>query len=167
MTKPIDLFLTSLVYLAHDDRLLMMLRNKKSNDINEGKWVGVGGKFEPNESPLECAKREVYEETGCVLDHPKYHGLITFIYPDYPTTYMFLYSGTLTTDQVITNDEGTMSWISKEEVLSLNLWPGDRFFLEKLLAGETGLEMKLRYNADGALIEAVDVSTGTSLLEDG
>lgn len=32
----------------------MLNRNKKKNDLNEGKWIGIGGKFEGNESPEEC-----------------------------------------------------------------------------------------------------------------
>ena len=31
----------------------MLYRNKKENDLNEGKWIGVGGKFEEKESPME------------------------------------------------------------------------------------------------------------------
>lgn len=156
--------LTSLVYLEHDEHILMMLRNKKKHDVNEGKWVGVGGKFEPNEAPLACAKREVLEETGQVMENPRYHGIITFIYPDYPTTYMFLYSGQLKTHAVRENDEGTMQWIPKDQVLTLNLWPGDRFFLAKLLAGEQGMDMTFRYNQAGELIAAIDTVSGDSLL---
>ena len=47
---------------------LMLYRNKKKDDPNEGKWIGVGGKFEPGETPDECMLREVREETGLVLD---------------------------------------------------------------------------------------------------
>lgn len=41
----------------------MLYRNKKKNDINEGKWIGIGGKFENSETPIECMLREVKEET--------------------------------------------------------------------------------------------------------
>ncbi|MDO4670894.1 MAG: 8-oxo-dGTP diphosphatase [Aerococcus sp.] len=156
--------LTSLVYLFHEDDVLMMLRNKKKQDVNEGKWVGVGGKFENEETPLECACREVMEETGLVLTAPTYHGLVTFIYPDYPTTYMFLYSGQVEETTLLENDEGSMAWIDKSDIFALNLWEGDRFFLEGLLAGKQDIDMKLRYDQAGQLIEALDVATGRSLL---
>ena len=55
---------TTLCYIENDNKILMLYRNKKENDPNEGKWVGIGGKFEENELPLECVKREVFEETG-------------------------------------------------------------------------------------------------------
>ncbi len=38
-------------------------RNKKPNDVHEGKWIGVGGKLEAGESPEECVC-EAKEETG-------------------------------------------------------------------------------------------------------
>ena len=43
--------LTTLCYIEKDDAYLMMHRIKKKNDVNEGKWIGVGGHFEENESP--------------------------------------------------------------------------------------------------------------------
>ena len=45
----------------------MLHRTKKSNDPNEGKWIGIGGHMEDGESPEECVVREVREETGLVL----------------------------------------------------------------------------------------------------
>ena len=41
---------------------LMLHRVKKKRDINQGKWIGVGGKFEDGEAPEECFCREVLEE---------------------------------------------------------------------------------------------------------
>jgi len=37
----------------------MVYRNKKVNDIHEGKWNGLGGKFEEGETPEECVIREI------------------------------------------------------------------------------------------------------------
>ncbi len=68
--------LTTLCYLEKDSRYLMMLRNKKRDDVNKGKWIGVGGKFESGETPEECLIREVREETGFRLaDLPGYRQL--------------------------------------------------------------------------------------------
>ena len=39
---------STLVYLIQNDYWLMLLRNKKTNDINQNKWIGVGGKKEKN-----------------------------------------------------------------------------------------------------------------------
>ena len=58
---------TTLCYLERDGCYLMLHRTKKEQDENAGKWVGVGGKFEPGESPDACLVREVREETGLAL----------------------------------------------------------------------------------------------------
>ena len=56
--------LTTLCYIERDGCYLLMNRNKKTNDENEGKWIGVGGHLEENEAPEECVLREIKEETG-------------------------------------------------------------------------------------------------------
>ena len=61
------MFNTTLCYIEQDGKYLMLHRVKKQQDINKGKWIGVGGKFEEGESPDECLLREVREETGLTL----------------------------------------------------------------------------------------------------
>ena len=84
--------LTTLCYLERDGAYLMMHRVKKAHDINHDKWVGVGGHFEPDESPEECLLREVREEAGVVLDRYRLRGVITFSSDAWQTEYMFLYT---------------------------------------------------------------------------
>ncbi|PKY92116.1 DNA mismatch repair protein MutT [Aerococcus christensenii] len=146
--------LTSLVYIERNNRLLMLHRVKKGKDINRGKWVGIGGKFEKGESPLECAKREVKEETGWDLLAPHFAGIVTFIYGADVPLYMFVYTGTIASDEVVENDEGVMAWIPKEKLFDLNLWAGDVKFLEPLLLGQTPFDIKVVYDEKGRLIES-------------
>ena len=56
--------LTTLCYIERDGCYLMLKRDKKAVDENKGKWIGVGGHMEEDESPEECALREIREETG-------------------------------------------------------------------------------------------------------
>ena len=67
---------------------LMLHRTKKENDENRDKWIGVGGKFEPGESPEDCLRREVREETGLTLTRWRYRGLVTFVSDVWPCEYM-------------------------------------------------------------------------------
>lgn len=126
----------------------MLYRNKKENDPSEGKWVGIGGKFEPGETMEDCLLREVREETGLSLTEFQYHGVIHFISDSIEDEEMFLFSGTKWEGEIASCNEGTLKWVPEEEVLSLNLWEGDPFFLNPLLKGETELEMTCRYEGD-------------------
>ena len=56
----------------------MMHRIKKKNDMHQGKWNGLGGKFEPGETPEDCASREIYEESGLRVRNLELKGLLTF-----------------------------------------------------------------------------------------
>ena len=70
---------TTLCYLEQDSKWLMLHRVTKKNDMNHDKWIGVGGKFEPFESPEDCLLREVREETGLQLTRFRCRGIVTFI----------------------------------------------------------------------------------------
>ena len=67
------MILTTIAYLKKDGKTLLLHRIKKKKDINEGKWIGVGGKLEPGESPDECVKREILEETGYTVHSIRCH----------------------------------------------------------------------------------------------
>lgn len=137
----------------------MLLRNKKKNDLNEGKWIGVGGKFEEGEAPEECLIREVKEETGLTLTSHKLRGIVTFISDKWENEYMFLYTAdAFTSENDIQNDEnglpiiecneGELHWIDKDKILELNLWEGDHFFLELLAQDAPFFMMKVAYEGD-------------------
>lgn len=149
--------LTTLCYITQGDDVLMLHRIKKAHDVNEGKWIGVGGKFEPGESPDECLLREVREETGLSLSRFHYRGVITFCYNDNDAEYMHLYTadaftGTLATDC----REGVLRWVPRDEIASLSLWQGDRIFLRLLAENHAPFSLKLTYHNDDLLAVTLD-----------
>ena len=146
--------LTTLCYIKDKDRYLMLYRNKKPNDPNEGKWIGIGGHIEEGESPWDGMKREVKEETGLTVTDASFLGVITFISDRWEDEMMFLYradafTGTFDADC----REGTLEWIDKDRIMSLPLWEGDRIFLSDLIDGKNDINMKLVYEGE-ALREA-------------
>ncbi len=146
--------LSTLCYIEKDDAYLMLHRVKKKNDVNEGKWIGVGGHFEKNESPDECLVREVKEETGLTLLDYRFRGLVTFISDKGVTEYMCLYTADAYEGEMISCDEGNLCWIKKEDLLELNLWEGDKIFLDLIRRDAPFFSLKLRYEGDN-LMEAV------------
>lgn len=141
--------LTTLCYIEKDDCYLMMHRISKKNDINAGKWIGVGGHFEDNESPEDCLLREVNEETGLILTDYRLRAIITFISDQTGCEYMHLYTATGFEGTLNTHcNEGILKWIPKTEVESLNLWEGDKIFLKLLLETDAFFSLKLEYEGD-------------------
>ena len=139
---------TTLCYIEKDGSYLMLLRNKKENDLNDGKWIGVGGKFEEKESPDECLVREVFEETGLTLTAYSFRGIVTFVSDKWESEQMFLYTAEGFSGSLKECSEGTLAWIKKEDVLSLNLWEGDRIFLKMLEEKTEPFFLKLTYKGD-------------------
>ena len=142
---------TTLCYIDNGDSYLMLHRVKKANDASHGKWIGVGGKCEADESPDECMLREVRDETGLEISEWHYRGIVTFISDTWPNEYMHLFTATAWRGEpdMSIDDEGTLAWIPKKELMDLNLWEGDRIFLRLLLNETTPFfSLKLVYEQD-------------------
>ncbi|WP_406032385.1 NUDIX hydrolase [Treponema saccharophilum] len=146
--------LTTLCYIEKDGCYLMLHRTTKKNDINHDKWIGVGGHFEKGESPEDCLRREVMEETGLTLGSFRFRGIVTFVSDDAPAEYMCLYTAENVSGETIDCDEGTLEWVPLEKIDTLELWEGDRVFLRLLRENEPFFSLKLVYK-NGTLVEKV------------
>jgi 8-oxo-dGTP diphosphatase len=164
---------TTLCYLEHEGRYLMLHRVKKQNDASHDKWIGVGGKCEADESPDECMLREVNEETGLTVTSWRYRGIVTFISDVWPCEYMHLFTADkwnadstpsigLTAQPsdsfpLFDCDEGDLQWVDKERVFDLTLWPGDRIFLRLIMnAQQPFFSLKLVYKGDDLVAAKLD-----------
>lgn len=135
--------LCSVCYLEKDGKLLMLYRNKKEKDINKGKWIGVGGHFEKNETPYECAIREIKEETGYIANSLIPLGLISFITQNSDEMmYIYVFLCKDFYGEQIECSEGELSWIDKKEILNLNVWQTDEFFLKRIINGNYSFFMQ-------------------------
>ena len=144
---------TTLCYITRGNDVLMLHRIKKKNDVNKDKWIGIGGKFEDEESPDECLLREALEETGLTLTDWKCRGIVTFL-SDVGNEFMYLFTADGFTRQLTECDEGNLQWVSRDFLYSLPMWEGDKIFLELLQKGEPFFSLKLRYEGEN-LREAV------------
>lgn len=145
---------TTLCYIERNNSYLMLHRIKKKNDINHDKWIGIGGKFEENESPEDCVLREVYEETGLTLSSWRYCGIITFICDDYETELMHLYSSDSFSGELQECDEGVLQWIPIEKIYDLPLWAGDKIFLKLMQQKQDFFSLKVIYKGN-TLVHAI------------
>lgn len=163
--------LTTLCYLEQQDQYLMLHRVKKKNDVNEGKWIGVGGHIEYGESPEECILRETKEETGLSLHGPKLRGVVTFLSDRGDYELMFLFTADHFSGTPHPCSEGELAWLPKREVFSKNLWEGDRIFFRLLEEGAPFFSLKLSYDArdrlKGAVLNGRPLELFDILNEDG
>lgn len=148
--------LTTLCYIERDDCYLLMHRVKREKDINKDKWIGIGGHFEPAESPEECVLREVKEETGLTLISYAFRGLVTFVTDTGLYEYMCLYTADDFEGEIGECDEGTLEWVPKERLQELNLWQGDYIFLRLLEERDSFFSLKLVYEGDTLKEAALD-----------
>lgn len=157
--------LTTLCYLEQEDSYLMLHRIKKRQDMNQDKWLGVGGHFKEGESPEECLLREVKEETGLTLTSLRLRGIVTFVSDQYPDEYMFLYTADGFEGTMLECPEGKLEWVNKEKVNELNLWEGDQIFFELLKDEIPCFSLKLVYSGE-RLTEAALNGRALELLDE-
>ena len=136
-----------LVYVKSADRTLMLHRNASTPgkvDYHSGKWNGLGGKCEADESFLECARRELREESGLDLEASRFQALGFLHFPNFKAQksedwLVWVYSAEIPYDQMestdVTGPEGDLRWIPTKDLTALNLWAGDRLFIPYVTVG--------------------------------
>jgi 8-oxo-dGTP diphosphatase len=140
--------LGTLCYIEKENQYLMLHRNKKPGDIHYGKWVGLGGKFEPKESPEECIIREVYEESGLTVANPTLRGVLTFPEDgfDKEDWYVFLFYATDFSGEIKSNHEGELAWVDKDKIHELPMHAGDYIFIKALQETKGFFTVKFYYD---------------------
>ena len=149
---------TTLCYITRGDEVLMLHRVKKKNDVNQDKWIGVGGKFEEGESPEDCLCREVWEETGLKLQSWRYCGIVTFTCEGWEGEYMHLFTSDDFTGELKVCAEGDLQWVSREFLDALPKWEGDTIFLKLMWENAPFFSLKLCYQKDKLLHAALNGS---------
>ncbi len=138
---------TTLCYIEKDEKYLLLYRSKRKNDGNDGKYIGIGGHFEENESPYDCVIREAKEETNLDII-PKYRGIVTFVSDKYETEQMHLFSATDFSGTIVGCNEGDLYWIEKSRLKDIPMWEGDYVFLDLLEKRTDFFSLKLTYEKD-------------------
>ena len=126
--------IATLGYVMSPDqqRVLLIHRNKRPDDLHYGKYNGLGGRLEPGESVVAGMRREILEESGLFAEQLVLRGTISW--PGFGKAgeawFGFIFridswSGT----PHVGNHEGTLEWVAVDRVLDLPLWESDRLFL--------------------------------------
>lgn len=128
-----------LVYARMGDQVLMVHRNAadRPGDYHAGKWNGLGGKLELDESPLAAARRELREESGLDLEESAFRSLGVLQFPNFKAHknedwICWVFEAAVPESvrgRKLAGPEGELHWVPAKDLLSLNLWPGDRHFI--------------------------------------
>ena len=155
---------TTLCYLERGEEVLLLHRTKKPSDPNAGKWIGVGGKLESwrGETPEDCMRREIAEETGLCATEYSYRGIVDFFSDAWPPERMHLFTVTAWEGTQRACDEGDLQWVPKATMESLPMWEGDRIFLRLLRENAPFFRLRLVYQGDtlvsSELVDRLDAS---------
>ena len=147
---------TTLCYIQNNNKYLMLHRVKKDEDVNKGKWIGIGGRVEEDESPEECVLREVKEETGLTLTSYQYRGIVIFKSDKYEDEKMHLYTADGYVGELTECNEGVLEWIDRDEMYNLPMWEGDKIFLGLIRTDAKFFDLVLEYKGDKLVSASID-----------
>ncbi len=154
-----DYKLTTLCYLTKGDNVLFMVKGrtpKNISNMNVGKYLGVGGHIEQDESSYECVIREIYEETGIDasdIEGLSLKGVATFINDSCDNEIMYIYRGEYKGESDPcpgSCDEGELCWVPLTGIWDIPVWEGDKEIFKLLFGPENSsvFEIKLNYHGD-------------------
>jgi 8-oxo-dGTP diphosphatase len=119
--------LQTAVYVLSPDRtqVLLMHRNKQSDDVHLGKYLSLGGHVDPGEDVLTCARREVHEESGLTTD-----GAVDRVRNRRRDYLCFVFRADSSTGTPHGgNEEGTLEWVPVDNLASRPMWESDHLWL--------------------------------------
>lgn len=142
-----------------DERREVLLGRKKTG-LGLGKFVGLGGKLHPGESPLDAAMREAEEEATIALDRRTLRnaGAIDYEFPTKPAwnqrSHVFVC--TAWTGSPAETDELVPEWFPLDRIPFDAMWDDARFWLPGVLNGG---EVQRRYEFGSDLNSVVRSET--------
>jgi 8-oxo-dGTP diphosphatase len=110
----------TLCFVFNGDDILLMKRGAHKR-VFPNRYNGLGGHIERNEDPLSSAGREIHEESGLNVRDLRLRAVYN-VDAGAPTgIILFVFSAWSDTRTVSANDEGTLHWVPRGEVLTLDL----------------------------------------------
>ncbi|WP_026926436.1 NUDIX hydrolase [Granulicoccus phenolivorans] len=144
--------LTTLGYVVRDDTVLMCHRIARGYDEQYGKWNGLGGKLEADEDAAAGMIRELAEEADIVPTAMTLRGTLNwpgFSGPDgHVFGFVFLVTA-FTGEPPARNEEGDLVWVPRADLMNLDMWEGDRYFLPLLFDDDPRMFHAVIPYADG------------------
>ena len=147
--------LATLCYAVRGNQVLLLHRTKEPN---LGLWVAPGGKLEYDESPEECALRELEEETGLRGYAPALRGIITEVSPRADYQWLIFIFVTHQISEPVTDPErtdcpeGKLAWVPIPQVTQLSIPEADAIFFPHVIGDGPLFRAKFVYDRELGII---------------
>lgn len=123
----------TMIYLLKDDKVLFLERKKENDKVHkQGMHIAMGGKVEKGESIIDCIKREAFEESGIRINSVDLKGVIYFRdFGEYGSDWIdYIFVSNDFTGSPKNGNEGNFLWVDKKDFNKLNLYEGDKIFID-------------------------------------
>ncbi len=135
-----------IVHIIRDGKILL---HYKKRGHGAGKWNGVGGKIEKDETPEECALRESREEMGVEVKALEKLGVIDF-YDVYGEDWLVhVFRGEIE-GEPRESEESYPRWFSLDSIPYDDMWEDDRYWLPLVI---NGLKFHARFWFNGEIMQ--------------
>jgi 8-oxo-dGTP diphosphatase len=125
----------TLCFITHGNDILLLKRGTHKR-IYPGRYNGVGGHIERDEDPLSGAIREMREETRLDLVNVRFRGVLTVDAGGANGIMVFVFTAEATSRDFVDSEEGTLEWVSPDQVGTLPLVEDLPVLLSRLFDGD-------------------------------
>jgi 8-oxo-dGTP diphosphatase len=144
----------TLVFVLRGDEILLI---RKLRGLGAGKINGPGGRVEPGESYIDCAKREVEEELCVTPLGLEERGELRFQFLDGYSIHGFVFLASGCSGEPTATDEAIPVWTDKRNIPYDQMWADDRLWLPLLLDGKR-FRGRFVFDGDRMIAEEVTVA---------
>ena len=123
----------TLLFVRQADRVLLI---RKKRGLGAGKINGPGGRLDGDESPRQCAIREVQEELHVTPTGVRSRGELAFQFVDGYALFVYVFSADDCEGEPQETDEAAPLWSPLDAIPFDQMWADDRLWFPHLLNGQ-------------------------------
>lgn len=121
MPKYTNTVLTNMCLVENEETGQVVVQYRSPDRYRWSGYAFPGGHIEEGESLHDAVVREVYEETGLTIQHPKLLGIKNWPLDEGGRYLVFCYKATEFSGQIRSTEEGEISWVEKSKLKELDL----------------------------------------------
>jgi mutator protein MutT len=126
----------TLLFLIRDDEVLLAMKRR---GFGAGRWNGVGGKLDPDETIEQALVRECQEEIG--VTPTIYERAAEIVFHEFDgkeqkDMAVHVYISTAWEGEPEESEEMAPAWFKKGQLPFDEMWPDDPYWLPQVLAGK-------------------------------